>query len=76
MHPALHRAGVAALAQQGASRFHLEYVAAAGVVVVADQAVGMGGSHCIVPVAPAVADGRLRHLYGSGAGAGCRWGKG
>lgn len=74
MHPAWHRAGVGALAQQGASRFHLEYVAAAGAV--ADQADGMDGSHCIVPVAPAVADGRLRHLYGSGAGAGCRWGKG
>lgn len=74
MHPALHRAGVEALVQPDASRFHLEYVAAAvaGVVAAADPAVGMGESHCIDPVAPAVADGRLRHLYGSGAGAGCR----
>jgi hypothetical protein len=77
MHPGVHMVGGDDLVRLVASHSHLGcVVAVADVVVAADWAVGMGGSHCIAPAAPAVADGRLRHLYGSGVGAGYRWGRG
>lgn len=70
MHPDVHTVGAGALVHRAANRSHLVYVVA-DVDAAADQAVGTDESHCTVLVVPAVADGRLRHLYDSGAVAGC-----